>query len=73
MKNRKGAKIDKDNIRKIIKNDPNDPGKAMNLTMEFKEFPEQKYSLNDWERDVNAYVILCNREMDIPTKRELYN
>ena len=21
-----GAKIDKDNIRKIIKNDPNDPG-----------------------------------------------
>jgi hypothetical protein len=35
-----GAKIDKDNIRKIIKNNPSDPGKAMNLTMEFSEFPD---------------------------------
>ena len=26
-----GAKIDKDNIRKIIKNDSSDPGKPMNL------------------------------------------
>ena len=33
-----GAKIDKDNIRKIIKNDSSDPGKAMDLTMEFGEF-----------------------------------
>jgi len=69
----KGAKIDKDNIRKIIKNDSSDPGKAMDLTMEFNEFPDEQYSLNDWERDVNAYVILCNKEMDIPTKRELHN
>ena len=69
----KGAKIDKDNIRKIIKNDSSDPGKPMNLTMEFNEFPDQPYSLNDWERDVYVYVILCNQEMDIPTKRELYD
>lgn len=69
----KGAKIDKDNIRKIIKNDSSDPGKPMNLTMEFNEFPDQPYSLNDWERDVFVYVILCNQEMDIPTKRELYD
>ena len=69
----KGAKIDKDNIRKIIKNDSSDPGKPMNLTMEFNEFPDQPYSLDDWERDVYVYVILCNQEMDIPTKRELYD
>ena len=69
----KGAKIDKDNIRKIIRNDSSDPGKPMNLTMEFNEFPDEPYSLNDWERDVYVYVILCNQEMDVPTKRELYD
>ena len=69
----KGAKIDKNNIRKIIKNDPSDPGKAMNLTMEFNEFPEERYSLNEWSRDLYVYVILCNKKMDVPTKRELYD
>ena len=69
----KGAKIDKDNIRKIIKNNPSDPGKPMNLTMEFNEFPDRPYSLEDWESDVYMYIILCNQEMDIPTKRELYD
>jgi hypothetical protein len=67
----KGAKLDKDNIRKIIENDSSDPGKPMNLTMEFNEFPDEPYSLNDWERDVWVYLILCNKEMEVPTKREL--
>ena len=34
-----GAKLDKDNLSKIIANDASDPGKPMNLTMEFAEFP----------------------------------
>ncbi|MEL1226655.1 MAG: hypothetical protein VW963_07915 [Candidatus Neomarinimicrobiota bacterium] len=69
----KGAKLDKDNIRKIIKNDPDDPGKPMNLTMEFNEFPNNPYSNEDWFRDITVHVILCNRDVDVPQKRELWN
>lgn len=68
-----GAKVDKDNIRKIIKNNPSDPGKPMNLTMEFSEFPNDEYSLNDWERDAWTRIYLCNKKFDIPTKNDLYS
>jgi hypothetical protein len=67
-----GAKIDKDNIRKIIKNDASDPGKAMNLTMEFEEFPSYRGSQNDWERDGFVRIYLCNQKFNIPTQREIY-
>ena len=49
-----GAKIDRDNLRKIIKNDASDPGKAMNLTMEFAELPNWGYEPNEW-----VSVLLC--------------
>ena len=68
-----GAKIDKDNIRKIIKNDQNDPGKPMNLTMEFEEFPSYQGSINDWERSDFIRIYLCNQKFNIPTKRDLYS
>ena len=69
----KGAKIDKDNIRKIIKNDSNDPGKAMDLTMEFSEFPNNEYNSNGWERNAWTRIFLCNKKFDIPTKNDLYD
>ena len=68
-----GAKIDKDNIRKIIKNDPNDPGKAMNLTMEFSEFPYNEYDSNGWTRNAWTRIYLCNKKFDIPTKNDIYD
>ena len=34
-----GTSLDRDNLEKIIENDSSDPGKPMNLTMEFAEFP----------------------------------
>ena len=49
-----GAKIDKDNLRKIIKNDASDPGKPMNLTMEFAELPTWNYTPQEW-----VSVLLC--------------
>ena len=69
----KGAKIDKDNIRKIIKNDSSDPGKPMNLTMEFKEFPNNEYDPNGWERQAWTRIYLCNKKFDIPTKNDIHD
>ena len=66
-----GAKIDKDNIRKIIKNNASDPGKAMNLTMEFNEFPSYRGSSQDWEREDWVRIYLCNKKFDVPVKREI--
>ena len=53
-----GAKLDKDNLRKMIKNDASDPGKPMNLTMAFQEFPVYK----DYNPREFMYIYLCNRE-----------
>ena len=68
-----GAKIDKDNIRKIIKNNPSDPGKAMNLTMEFSEFPDYEGSIQDWQREDWIRIYLCNKKFDVPVKRDIYS
>ena len=51
-----GAKLDRDNLRKIIKNDSNDPGKAMDLTMEFQDFPKW----GDWKPQEYVVIFLCN-------------
>jgi len=51
-----GGKIDKDNLRKIIRNDSNDPGKAMNLTMQFQDFPKW----GDWKPQQYVVIFLCN-------------
>ena len=45
-----GAKIDKDNLTKILENDPSDPGKPMGLTMEFSEFPDYSNYPNGEEK-----------------------
>ena len=66
-----GAKIDKDNLRKMIKNDASDPGKPMNLTMEFNEFPtyeNQAYEFDDWVR-----IYLCNSHFEPPTAADVYD
>lgn len=68
-----GAKLDKDNIRKIIKNDSSDPGKPMNLTMEFSEFPQYQYSSNDWEGNDFIRIYLCNEEIIIPSERDVWD
>jgi hypothetical protein len=67
-----GAKIDKNNIRKIIKNDPSDPGKAMDLTMEFAELPSYEYSSQAWERNSFVRIYLCNKPFDTPTVSDVY-
>ena len=54
-----GTKLDRDNLRKIIKNESSDPGKAMNLTMEFAEFPKLDYSTENWERESWVRFYLC--------------
>ena len=53
-------------MQKIIKNDPSDPGKAMNLTMEFSEFPYNEYDSNGWTRNAWTRIYLCNKKFDIP-------
>ena len=68
-----GAKIDKDNIRKIIKNDPSDPGKAMNLTMEFAELPSYEDTSQAWERNSYVRIYLCNKTFDTPTVTDVWN
>ena len=67
-----GAKLDKDNIRKIIKNDSSDPGKPMNLTMEFNEFPSYDYG-QGWEQDQWMRVILCNVPFAAPANVDMYS
>ena len=68
-----GAKIDKDNLRKIIKNDLNDPGKAMNLTMEFADLPSYPDGSNQWERNDYVRIYLCNKTFDTPTVTDVWN
>ena len=53
-----GAKIDKDNLTKILDNDPSDPGKPMGLTMEFSEFPDYSNYPNG-ARETWVSIILC--------------
>jgi len=49
-----GAKIEKDNLTKLITNDPADPGKVMNFTMEIADVPTQ------WtNRTIDPRVYLC--------------
>jgi len=67
-----GAKLDKDNIRKIIRNNSSDPGKPMNLTMEFSEFPDYKdYAGGGQETYVG--IILCNGSSISYTRRTPYD
>ena len=63
-----GAKLDKDNLRKIIKNDSNDPGKAMNLTMAFAELPVWNYTENQF---VNIW--LCTGDDIVTTRSNPYD
>jgi|TARA_B110000881_G_scaffold183243_1_gene170375 hypothetical protein len=70
--NLSGAKIDKDNIRKIIKNNPSDPGKPMNLSMEFSEFPNTQYYY-EGKQDTYVGVILCNGSSINYTRRTIYD
>ena len=70
--NLSGAKIDKDNIRKVIKNDPNDPGKPMNLTMEFSEFPNTQYYY-EGKQDTYVGITLCNGSSINYTRRTVYD
>lgn len=56
--NLNNAKIDKDNLLKIIENDPNDTGKVMNLTMEFNEFPDFTGTYSEKRQD-QAVIWLC--------------
>ena len=66
------AKLDKDNIRKIIKNDSSDPGKPMNLTVEFNQFPSYDYGTG-WERNNYMIVILCNTPFEAPVNVDMNN
>jgi hypothetical protein len=68
-----GAKIDKDNLRKIIKNDLSDPGKPMNLTMEFSDLPSYRDSIQQWERDNYVRIYLCNKSFETPTVADIWN
>lgn len=52
------AKVDKDNLLKVLENDPSDSGKVMNLTMEFNEIPDFTGSYAE-ERFDQAYIVLC--------------
>ena len=68
-----GATLDKDNIRKIIKNDSNDPGKPINVTLEFQEFPKVNNGLDElWQTERTANLFLCNKSIDIPTRSYIY-
>ena len=67
-----GASLDRDNINKIIANDPNDPGKAMNLTMEFAEFPSYDND-NDWNTERFIRIYLCNRSFDPVARSDIYD
>ena len=68
-----GTTLDKDNLNKIIENDSNDPGKPMNLTMEFAEFPNWDstfgagYTQNEYMR-----FYLCNKSGVGATNRSVY-
>lgn len=53
-----GATIDKDNIKKVIANDSSDPGKAMNLNVEFQDLP----TWNGWSPQEYAVIFLCNKD-----------
>lgn len=66
-----GAKIDKDNLRKIIQNDSSDPGKPMNLTMKFSEFPVD--GTNPWYTDRWIRIYLCNTPFIAPTNPDVYS
>ena len=67
-----GAKIDKDNLTKIIDNDPSDPGKAMNLTMEFSEFPDYSTYPNG-KRESYIAILLCTGSSINYTRRTVYD
>ena len=67
-----GAKIDKDNLRKIIKNDPTDPGKPMNLNMEFSELPDYTaWGSNGYQSGVSLF--LCTGDSISHTRRHPYS
>ena len=67
-----GAKIDKDNLTKILENDPSDPGKPMGLTMEFSEFPDYSNYPNG-ERETYVAIILCTGSSIDYTRRTVYD
>jgi len=67
-----GAKIDKDNLRKIIRNDSSDPGKPMNLTMEFSELPDYSQWGSDG-RSSGISLFLCTGDTISHTRRHPYN
>jgi hypothetical protein len=67
-----GAKLDKDNLTKIIDNDPSDPGKAMNLTMEFSDFPDYS-NYPDGVRETYIGIILCTGSSIDYTRRTPYD
>ena len=70
--NLEGAKLDKDNIRKIIRNNPSDPGKPMNLTMEFSEFADTQYYY-EGRQDTYVGVVLCTGTSIETSRRTLYD
>ena len=68
-----GTSIDRDNIRKIIKNDASDPGKPMNLTMEFQEFPQYDWTDDLWREERAVNIFLCNKSINVPTRSDIYD
>ena len=66
-----GAKLDKDNLTKIIDNDPSNPGKAMNLTMEFSDFPDYS-NYPSGTRETYVGIILCTGSSIEYTRRTPY-
>ena len=70
--NLEGAKLDKDNIRKIIRNNSSDPGKPMNLTMEFSEFADTTMYY-EGRQDTYVGVVLCTGTSIETSRRTLYD
>ena len=67
-----GATIDKDNLTKILDNDPSDPGKLMNLTMEFSDFPDYT-NYGSEGRGTYVGITLCTGSSIDYTKRTVYD
>ena len=69
-----GTSLDRDNLDKIIENDSNDPGKPMNLTMEFAEFPDWESSFGaGYSRGEFMRFYLCNKPGVGATTRSVFS